>query len=80
MLDIDKTRLIRHIARSDLTAVEKRYLEKLVHGKQGRWLINCDGYYPYCSRCGFEPEKMTKYCGECGAEMDGGEMYEKDRR
>lgn len=72
MPDINKAQLLRHIAASDLTAVEKRYLERLVHGKHGQWLINCDGYYPYCSRCGHEPTKMTKYCGECGAEMDGG--------
>ena len=30
MSEIDKERLLRHIAKSDLTAVEKRYLEKLV--------------------------------------------------
>ena len=72
MPDINKSQLLRHIAASDLTAVEKRHLEGLVRGKHGQWLINCDGYYPYCSRCGHEPAKMTKYCGGCGAEMDGG--------
>ena len=75
MSEIDKERLLRHIAKSDLTAVEKRYLERLVHGKHGKWLISSDGYYPYCSRCGHEPGKMTKYCGECGAEMDGGGQH-----
>lgn len=42
---------------------------KVVHGK---WLINCDGYYPYCSVCQSEPESrnMTKYCPNCGAKMD----------
>ena len=30
MSETDKERLLRHIAKSDLTAVEKRYLEKLV--------------------------------------------------
>lgn len=37
----------------------------------GKWLINPDGYYPYCSECGAEPEgrKMTKFCSECGADM-----------
>lgn len=78
MAEIDKDRLLRHIAKSDLTAVEKRHLEELVRGKHGKWLINCDGYYPYCSRCGHEPVKMTKYCGECGAEMDGGDKNETD--
>ena len=72
MAEIDRERLLRHIAKSDLTAVEKRHLEELVRGKHGKWEISSDGYYPYCSRCGFEPAKMTKYCGECGAEMDGG--------
>lgn len=39
--------------------------------KQGKWLINPDGYYPYCSECKAEPEgrKMTKFCPECGADM-----------
>lgn len=42
----------------------------VVHGK---WLISCDGYYPYCSVCKTEPVggKMTKYCPECGTKMDG---------
>lgn len=41
------------------------------HPKQGKWLINPDGYYPYCSECGAEPEgrKMTKFCPECGTPM-----------
>lgn len=45
-------------------------VEKLQE-KQGQWLINCDGYYPYCSRCNNEPKGrvMTKFCPECGAEM-----------
>ena len=36
------------------------------------WVINSDGYYPYCSNCKTEPEndKMTKFCAECGARMD----------
>lgn len=40
----------------------------------GRWLINPDGYYPYCSECKEEPEsgKMTKFCPNCGADMRGG--------
>ena len=42
--------------------------------KHAKWEICSDGYYPYCSRCGVEPEsgKMTKYCPSCGAKMDGG--------
>ena len=40
--------------------------------KTGRWVINSDGYYPYCSRCKREPRSriMTKYCAECGAFME----------
>lgn len=30
MPDIDREQLLRHIAKSDLTALEKRYLEQLV--------------------------------------------------
>ena len=39
----------------------------------GKWEINSDGYYPYCSVCGEEPEngKMTNYCPNCGARMKG---------
>lgn len=40
---------------------------------QGQWLINSDGYYPYCSICKNEPQNrvMTKYCPNCGAFMEG---------
>lgn len=41
--------------------------------RHGRWIISSDGYYPYCSECQARPEgKPTKFCGECGARMDGG--------
>ena len=41
----------------------------VIHAK---WLISCDGYYPYCSHCKSEPENgvRSKYCSECGARMD----------
>ena len=40
--------------------------------KHGQWLINPDGYYPYCSNCKTEPKHgdMTDYCPKCGAIMD----------
>jgi len=48
--------------------------DKLPSIKQthAHWIINSDGYYPYCSNCKAEPEngKMTKFCAECGAIMD----------
>lgn len=44
--------------------------------KQGEWRICCDGYYPYCSLCGYEPKRpmgsydnRTPYCPNCGAKM-----------
>ena len=42
---------------------------EVVHGK---WLINSDGYYPYCSECKEEPKSgiMTHYCPNCGCKMD----------
>ncbi len=36
MPDINKDLLLRHIAKSDLTAVEKRYLERLVRADAAR--------------------------------------------
>lgn len=41
--------------------------------KRGKWEINADGYYPYCSECKGEPPsgKMTDYCPNCGARMRG---------
>lgn len=40
------------------------------------WLISSDGYYPYCSNCGYEPEppniykdNRTPFCPQCGEVM-----------
>ena len=43
---------------------------EVIHAK---WIINSDGYYPYCSNCKEIPEYgvMSKYCPECGCRMDG---------
>ena len=45
-------------------------VQPVVHA---RWEISSDGYYPYCKKCNARPEngKMTKYCPNCGAKMDG---------
>lgn len=42
---------------------------EVIHAK---WLINSNGYYPYCSNCKNEPKNgiMSKYCPICGARMD----------
>ncbi len=82
MPDINKAQLLRHIAASDLTAVEKRYLEELVgaedsnknSNKIGRWIkgsADGDGYH--CSKCGIWKRHIgtLKYCPHCGAKMDG---------
>ena len=44
--------------------------------KTGVWIINPDGYYPYCSECYYEPEptilhsdNRTPYCPNCGTRM-----------
>lgn len=44
-----------------------------IRPKTGQWLINSDGYYPYCSICNNEPKSriMTDYCPSCGAYMKG---------
>ena len=36
----------------------------------GKWIINSDGYYPYCSECKQEPKGLSKFCHNCGAKMD----------
>lgn len=38
----------------------------------GKWIICSDGYYPYCSNCGYEPtdSKIHNYCGNCGSLME----------
>ena len=44
--------------------------------KHAEWRICCDGWYPYCSNCSYEPERptihndnRTPYCPNCGAKM-----------
>jgi len=52
---------------------ERREQDGKIGCGNARWLINSDGYYPYCSACMAEPEdgKMTDFCPSCGARMDG---------
>lgn len=79
MPEINKPTILRHIAASDLTAVEKRYLEGLVEQAEpvphGRWSHDCEGYVR-CSVCNeHEPNGFAifyAYCPSCGAKMDGG--------
>ena len=41
------------------------------NNEHGVWLINPDGYYPYCSRCKEEPKsgELSKFCPNCGCDM-----------
>ena len=49
-------------------------------GPLAKWEINSDGYYPYCSDCGFEPEKISLYCPNCGKKMINSlELMEKGK-
>ena len=44
--------------------------KKKVHPiKPARWIVSSDGYYPYCPICGAQPDKMTRYCAECGTKL-----------
>ena len=46
---------------------------------EAKWEINPDGYYPYCSNCGEEPQdgrNLQVFCGNCGCHMiDGPQSY-----
>lgn len=51
-----------------------RYMEEMPEVdakpiKHDKWIVSSDGYYPYCSNCGARPQKMTKFCAECGCKM-----------
>lgn len=38
--------------------------------EEGEWRISSDGYYPFCSKCGYVPEgKLTAFCPGCGVKM-----------
>ena len=60
---------------------EKGYEDGYRDGKENSvseavWIINPDGYYPYCNHCYYEPERpstnkdnRTPYCPNCGFKM-----------
>ena len=52
---------------------ERREKDNRMGRGNARWLINSDGYYPYCSACMTEPKDgiMTDFCPSCGAKMEG---------
>lgn len=56
---------------SRISIIPKPYVSYSYTGKRPHWIIYDEGYYPYCSNCGAEPEGrvMTKYCPNCGAFM-----------
>lgn len=69
-INIDKDELIKAL-QYDREQYEKGYQDcKADVKKIGKWLINSDGYYPYCSQCKYEPKEMTRYCPNCGVEMN----------
>jgi hypothetical protein len=75
--NIDKAELIKAL-NYDRDQYEKGYQDGKLAAKRaakriGQWIINSDGYYPYCSRCNKEPQSrlMTDYCPNCGAYMKG---------
>lgn len=77
--NIDKAELIKAL-NYDREQYERGYQDGKTAGYRqaesekgkGCWLINSDGYYPYCSICKNEPQNrvMTKYCPNCGAKME----------
>ena len=76
---IDGTLLAEYIRKIDMPFEKKTTVLCVLNTmptidpvKHGKWIISSDGYYPYCSECNFRPEgKMTNYCPNCGARMDG---------
>lgn len=68
-INIDKDELIKAL-QYDRDQYEKGYQDcKAAMEKTGKWLINSDGYYPYCSQCKYEQKEKTRYCPNCGVKM-----------
>ena len=81
---IDKAELIKAL-NYDREQYDKGYQDgksSAMKRKTGQWLINSDGYYPYCSMCHNEPEngKMTDYCPNCGAHMKEEKINENNKK
>ena len=83
LIDIEPVLKAAELAWKELVSIDLlKDLEQVdaVPVVPGRWLINSDGYYPYCSECKEEPKNgiMTHYCPNCGAKMDKGAKHETD--
>lgn len=70
----------------------RQWADKIANGeyqpvKHGRWEVNGDRFYPFCSNCKYKPPKelircsaislepiLTKYCPNCGFE-NGTRIY-----
>lgn len=85
MNNINKAQLLRHIAASDLTAVEKRYLENLMErdttepfettmcemtAQEIAGLTHMPIFSMKCSNCGSMCFDDDAYCSNCGARFD----------
>ena len=71
--DLKHSKLAQDFNKSHILCDHFKDKLKYTEVKHGEWLINSDGYYPYCSECRTEPKNgiMSKYCPECGAIMKG---------
>lgn len=61
--------LMEGVTESIRKCLSKVNIEAIAVKKTGYWIISSDGYYPYCSECGYRPKEMTKFCGNCGVEI-----------
>lgn len=74
----------RHDVRNVLNGLPTADVQPVKHG---RWEVNGDRFYPFCSNCKYEPPKelircnalslepiLTKYCPNCGSE-NGTRIY-----
>lgn len=57
----------RDISELDHLVFDSKREEK--EEKTAHWDICCDGYYPFCSRCGEATQHMSRFCPNCGRKM-----------